>query len=70
MCIRDRLLEKLDSSIIQDNDRNGVPEIYDPWRRAEKRVLDYWYAAGDNFPRLICAGPDRIFNTADDITNR
>jgi hypothetical protein len=41
-------------------------EIYDPWGT----VLDYRYLAGDNFPELVSAGPDKIFGTADDISNR
>ena len=42
------------------------PEIYDPWGT----VLDYRYVAGDNFPDLVSAGPDKIFVTADDINNK
>jgi len=42
------------------------PEIYDLWGV----VLDYIYIAGDNFPELISAGRDKIFGTADDISNR
>ena len=41
-------------------------EIYDPWGMA----LDYRYVSGDNFPVLISAGPDKLFGTTDDITNR
>ncbi len=41
-------------------------EIYDPWGT----VLDYRYVAGANFPELVSAGPDKIFDTADDINNR
>jgi prepilin-type N-terminal cleavage/methylation domain-containing protein len=42
------------------------PEIYDPWGT----VLDYGYVAGDNFPELLSAGPDKIFGTTDDISNK
>ncbi|MBW7989037.1 MAG: type II secretion system protein [Planctomycetes bacterium] len=42
------------------------PEIYDPWGM----VIDYIYVAGDNFPDLVSAGPDKIFGTADDISNK
>jgi len=42
------------------------PEIYDPWGT----VLDYGHVAGDNFPELVSAGPDKIFGTADDISNK
>jgi len=42
------------------------PEIYDPW----ETVIDYIYVPGDNFPVLLSAGPDKIFGTADDISNK
>jgi len=42
------------------------PEIYDPWGMA----IDYIYVAGDNFPELVSAGPDKIFGNADDISNK
>jgi prepilin-type N-terminal cleavage/methylation domain-containing protein len=42
------------------------PEIYDPWGT----VLDYIYVPGDNFPEFVSAGPDKIFGTADDISNK
>ncbi len=45
---------------------NTPAEIYDPWGT----VLDYRYVPGDNFPELVSAGPDKIFGTADDISNR
>ncbi len=41
-------------------------EIYDAWGTA----LDYRYVAGENYPELVSAGPDKIFGNADDITNR
>jgi len=41
-------------------------EIYDPWGMA----IDYIYVAGDNFPELVSAGSDKIFGTADDISNK
>ncbi len=43
-----------------------VPEVYDPWGTA----IDYVYLKGDTFPLLRSAGPDGIFGTADDRTNR
>ena len=42
------------------------PEIYDPWGI----VLEYIYSPGDAFPKLLSAGPDKIFDTTDDINNR
>lgn len=65
-----KVLEKISDSLIKHDFDTGdvppVPEIYDPWGT----VLDYRYAPGDNFPELISAGPDRIFDTPDDIKNR
>jgi type II secretory pathway pseudopilin PulG len=42
------------------------PEIYDPWGT----VLDYRYVQGDTFPELISAGPDKVFDTTDDISSK
>jgi prepilin-type N-terminal cleavage/methylation domain-containing protein len=65
-----KILEKVGDSLIKHEVDTGtippVPEIYDPWGT----TLDYRYVAGDNFPELISAGPDKIFDTADDITNK
>jgi prepilin-type N-terminal cleavage/methylation domain-containing protein len=68
-----KILEKIDASLIKNlYSAAGVPlaqtppEIYDPWGT----VLEYEYAAGDNFPRLLSAGPDKKFGTADDMNNR
>jgi len=64
-----KILEKISSSLIKHDFDTGlippVPEIYDPWGTA----LDYVYVTGDNFPELVSAGADKIFGTADDITN-
>jgi prepilin-type N-terminal cleavage/methylation domain-containing protein len=57
-----QILDKVSDSLIQNNPE----EIYDPWGT----VLRYVYFMGDNFPRLISAGPDRIFGTPDDIRSR
>ena len=68
-----KILEKIDASLAKNlYSAAGVPlaqtppEIYDPWGT----VLEYEYAAGDNFPRLLSAGPDKKFGTADDMNNR
>jgi prepilin-type N-terminal cleavage/methylation domain-containing protein len=65
-----KILEKISDSLIKHNFDTGlippVPEIYDPWGTA----LDYSYVTGENFPELVSAGPDKIFGTADDITNK
>ncbi|MGB2865184.1 MAG: type II secretion system protein [Sedimentisphaerales bacterium] len=75
-----KILEKVSDSLIKNEySPAGVllndtyPEIYDPWQVNSKefrRAIDYIYVAGDNFPRLISAGPDKIFGTADDISSR
>ena len=68
-----KILQKIDDSLIKNAySPAGVPltqtgpEIYDPWATA----LEYRYVAGDNFPRLISAGPDKTFGTTDDMSNR
>jgi prepilin-type N-terminal cleavage/methylation domain-containing protein len=40
--------------------------IIDPW----KYPLRYTYEQGDNFPLVISAGPDKDFNTPDNISSR
>ncbi len=63
-----KVLDKISDSLMEN--KYGVadtpPEIYDPWGT----VLDYIYVAGDNFPELLSAGPDKIFGTTDDISNK
>jgi prepilin-type N-terminal cleavage/methylation domain-containing protein len=63
-----KILEKIADSLLKNEygAADTLAEIYDPWGT----VLDYRYVAGDNFPDLISAGPDKIFGTADDISNR
>lgn len=62
-----KLLQELDDSVIKDSvPPTGSMKIYDPW----SIVLDYRYVAGDTFPVLTSAGPDRRFGTLDDISNR
>ena len=61
------VLEKISEKVIKDDGVTlGVYRIYDPWGT----VLDYTYISGDNFPKLTSAGPDKTFDTDDDITNR
>jgi type II secretory pathway pseudopilin PulG len=40
--------------------------VYDPWTMP----LDYTYGTGDTFPLLRSSGPDRVFGTPDDVSNR
>ena len=63
-----KILDKISDLVLKnEHGTAGTPaEIYDPWGT----LLDYRYVAGDNFPELISAGPDKMFGTADDINNR
>jgi prepilin-type N-terminal cleavage/methylation domain-containing protein len=64
-----RVLEQLNPSLIKDQGGvGGGPLLRDPWGT----VLDYVYdpGAGDSFPELISAGPDRRFGTGDDISSK
>ena len=62
------VLEQVSDKVIQNKSGpTGVPEIYDPWGT----VLDYRYNAGESFPKLISAGPDKdMAATGDNVTNR
>ncbi|MFH1615260.1 MAG: hypothetical protein ABIG61_09280 [Planctomycetota bacterium] len=66
-------------SITNEDERNRVLEFelgsgerfslvrfIDPWKTAYR----YTYGPGDVFPLLRSAGPDRHFNTRDDLTGR
>ena len=64
-----QVLNQLDPGLIKSE--AGLPEVRelrDPWGT----VLDYIYdhSAGDRFPELISAGPDRLFGTPDDISSK
>ncbi|MHC4259955.1 MAG: type II secretion system protein [Planctomycetota bacterium] len=62
-----KVLEQISNSLIEDRADDGQLEIYDPWGT----VLDYIYESGnDSFPELISAGPDRNFDSPDDISSR
>jgi len=61
-----KILANLSGSLVQDKNNNGKPELYDGWGT----VLDYSYVAGQTFPELISAGPDRTFGTPDDISSK
>ena len=63
-----KILGRITESLVK-NEYGTVdtpPEIYDPWGT----VLDYGYIPGNNFPELVSAGPDKLFGTADDISNK
>ena len=62
-----KVLERISDKIVQNKGGpTAVPEVYDPWGT----VLNYRYNSGDSFPMLTSAGPNRIFNDGDDVTNR
>ncbi|MBM4023868.1 MAG: hypothetical protein FJ280_00455 [Planctomycetes bacterium] len=62
-----QILEKLDPALVQsDGGLADARSLRDPWGT----VMDYIYVAGNTFPELISAGPDRQFGTGDDINSK
>jgi Tfp pilus assembly protein PilE len=50
-----------------DNEDNFyLIRFIDPWGKS----LRYEYQPGDNFPKVTSAGPDRVFDTRDDIESK
>lgn len=47
-----------------------IPEIRDPWGTVLDYVYEYADGKGDTFPELISAGPDKVFGTGDDVSNK
>ena len=67
-----QVLEKLSPGLTKTATA-GVPDLRDPWGTEFDYVYVYDKAhpnAGDNFPELISAGPDRKFGTPDDISSK
>ena len=63
----DEYLEGINEKLIQKNpDSNDVSQIYDPWGT----LLDYLYVPSYTFPKIVSAGPDKVFGTNDDIKNK
>ena len=62
------ILRRIDGSFVKGDEREDDPlNIYDGWGQA----LDYRYDPNvGNFPELISAGPDKAFDTADDISSK
>ncbi len=73
------IVEAVPNSLVTNKDDNGtditidiggqvydLPRYIDPW----KMSLRYEYLTGTAFPVLTSAGPDKIFNTPDDITSK
>ena len=62
-----KILEGISEKLIRNNpDQADMPEIYDPWGT----IIDYRYVPGETFPKLVSAGPDKVFGTADDFDNK
>ena len=63
----DKFLEGINEKLIQKNPSvTDMQQIYDPWGT----LLDYRYISSYTFPKIVSAGPDRIFGTSDDIQNK
>ena len=65
-----QILDKMDHSftghMAMGDDEAPAPGIFDPWGMP----LIYEYGSGDTFPKLTSAGPDKMWGTADDVSNR
>jgi prepilin-type N-terminal cleavage/methylation domain-containing protein len=62
-----KILDQISDSLIKKSPGTlEILQIHDPWGT----VLDYKYVPGETFPELISAGPDKEFNSADDISNK
>jgi prepilin-type N-terminal cleavage/methylation domain-containing protein len=62
-----KILDKISDSLIKNSPGTlEILQIHDPWGT----VLNYKYVPGNTFPELISAGPDKEFNSADDISNK
>ncbi len=60
-------LEGINEKLIQKNpNMTDMLQIYDPWGT----LLDYRYVPAYTFPKLVSAGPDKLFGTIDDIQNK
>ena len=79
------IVETVSNSLVTNKDADGaditiningtvydLPRYVDPWRRGNKpgTSIRYEYLTGTAFPVLTSAGPDKIFDTPDDITSK
>ena len=75
------ILQSLSNRMISNRDLNGVAilitvppaaagidfvRLVDAWGMS----LNYRYRAGDSFPVITSAGPDRVFGTGDDVVSQ
>ena len=63
-----QILDRIDRLFVKGDLSNDDPlNVYDAWGQA----LDYRYDPNvGNFPELISAGPDKTFDTGDDISSK
>jgi hypothetical protein len=63
-----QILDRIDRLFVQGDLSSDDPlNVYDAWGQA----LDYRYDPNvGNFPELISAGPDKTFDTGDDISSK
>ncbi|MHC4290404.1 MAG: hypothetical protein ACYSSK_10220 [Planctomycetota bacterium] len=59
------VVEDLANTLVTNKDDSGM-NIIDPWGTS----IRYVYLAGTVFPVLTSAGPDKVFDTPDDITSK
>jgi prepilin-type N-terminal cleavage/methylation domain-containing protein len=60
-------IEGISENLLRKNSvATDMTEIYDPWGT----LLDYRYIPSYTFPKLVSAGPDKIFGTIDDIQSK
>lgn len=60
-------LKKLNALVVKGDPSLSEPfRLYDLWGT----VLDYAYIQEESFPQFISAGPDKLFETEDDISSR
>jgi type II secretory pathway pseudopilin PulG len=62
-----QVLDQVSATLVKsEGGPADLQSLCDPWGT----VIDYIYVPGDTFPELISAGPDRVFGTGDDISNK
>ncbi len=62
-----QVLDRLAPGVVKNEGGTAdLRSMSDPWGT----VMDYVYSPNDTFPELISAGPDRLFGTGDDISNK
>jgi|WetSurMetagenome_2_1015567.scaffolds.fasta_scaffold229269_2 prepilin-type N-terminal cleavage/methylation domain-containing protein len=63
----DKYLEGINEKLILKNtSASDMYQICDPWGT----LLDYRYISSYTFPKIVSAGPDKVFGTNDDIQSK